>query len=110
MLSESLYKHSKDAFAAYQDYRNRIASIKTKEVKETAENILKQYICAKDDLTKESLTKDLKYLEKIKELGILYNEFIIEDEKTPTFESEMLELWGEYLMAILIQEKYRLKQ
>lgn len=110
MLSESLYKHSKDAFAAYQDYRNRIASIKTKEVKETAENILKEYIYTGDDRTEESLKKNLKYLEKIKELGILYNEFIIEDEKTPTFESEMLELWGEYLMAILIQEKYRLKQ
>ena len=56
------------------------------------------------------MKKNLKYLEKIKELGILYNELIIEDEETPTFESEMLKLWGEYLMAILIQEKYRLKQ
>ncbi len=122
MLSESMNAYPADPDKRYQDFCERIDSIKTKELKKKMESILDEMICQRDveEIVRNGvverkifkISKDkLKYssnVERMKEIGGLYKK--ISGTGAPNFQEEMKKLWSDYLMRILIQEKYNQKQ
>ena len=56
-----------------------------------------------------SAPEGLKYLSLVEELREPYDDLVKYGDSAKTFEEEMALLWSDYLMAILIQEKYNLK-
>lgn len=136
MLSESLGAFPDDPAGAYQDFSRRIHSIRTRETREKAEETLYQLIW--DETVPEGETPDrehLKYYSLVEELEPLYRSLQRQDtessidsagseeaedretaaDRTDTenrndeFLAEMAGLWGGYLYAVLVQEKYNLK-
>lgn len=122
MLSDSINAYPEDPDKRYQNFCERVDSIKTKELKQRVEFLLDTMICGRD--VREILCDDgvkrkefrisrdkLQYLlnvDGMKEIGGLYQK--IPETGKPDFQEEMKKLWSDYLMRILIQEKYNQKQ
>lgn len=107
MLSESADAYPRDAEKRYEDFAKRIASIKKEELKDKAGEILRKYICNGETLKSESCC--IKYWRIVKKLEDPYKKLLTEKDPADAFEKEMSGLWSEYLMAMLVQEKYNLK-
>ena len=118
MLSESLNAFPEDPAGAYQDFSRRIHSIRTKETREKAEETLHRLIW--DETVPEGEIPDsghLKYYSLVEELEPLYRRLQRQDtedrkaaeNRKDEFLAEMAGLWGTYLYAVLVQEKYNLK-
>ena len=115
MLANSINAFPDDFEGRYRDFRHRISSIKNQELKKKAENILGQWICRKEEISVSSL----QYIPReenlskagedgeLRELELLYQKAGGSEEE---FEKELAKLWSNYLMAVLVQEKYNLKQ
>jgi hypothetical protein len=109
----------------YVDFIKRIDSIKKKSLKDKAADIVSTYICKIEKL--EETKRDpkepdrdfdvsasarkfdggsLEYLDDASELESAYVFF---GQSESAFKKEMAGLWSEYLMAILVQERYNLK-
>lgn len=109
----------------YVDFIKRIDSIKKKSLKDKAADIVSKYICKIEKL--EETKRDpkepdrdfdvsasarkfdggsLEYLDDASELESAYVFF---GQSEFAFKKEMAGLWSEYLMAILVQERYNLK-
>lgn len=101
MLAESLEQFPEDYQQSYKDYCQRIDSIKTKEIQQKAKKLLSDLIGKPDQ------PDGLKYYTQLKDLERLYDELA---EDTGTFVEQAAGLWGDYLMAVLVQEKYNLKK
>lgn len=138
MLSESLGAFPEDPAGAYQDFSRRIHSIRTKETREKAEETLYQLIWDETVPEGDIPDSDhLKYYSLVRELEPLYQSLqrqeaesgeekdIVSSGDTVSrkdtedreaaenredeFLAEMAGLWGSYLYAVLVQEKYNLK-
>ena len=109
----------------YADFINRIDSVKRKETKNKTENIVSKYICKIEKLNQtereqKEPDKDfniiasvcnyasgsLEYLKYVKELESIYLAF---GRSEDDFKKKIEGFWSEYLMAILVQERYHLK-
>lgn len=99
MLSESLNQYPDDADKAYENFCERIGSIKDKEKKEQIARLKNQLVCENETLTIDRL----KYLKCISPLVSLYEETFGQAEK------EVKGLWSDYFMSVLVQEKYKQK-
>lgn len=110
MLSDSLYRYPDDPDQAYEDFCARIASIKTKETRTQIEKIKKEKICKEDHLSVDKLM----YQDEIGDLKKTYEKELLcgadSGKMRDAFHRELKKLWSYYLMEILVQEKYRLKQ
>lgn len=110
MLSDSVFLYLEDPDRAYENFCTRIASIKTKETRTQIQKIKNECICGAAHLSADQL----KYTEKIKDLKKVYEEEILDkadsEKMRDAFYRELKKLWSSYLMGILVQEKYRLKQ
>ena len=109
----------------YVDFIKRIDSIKKKPLKDKVADIVSKYICkiekleeAKQDSKEPDKDFDisasvrnfasgsleyLKYAEELEEAYVFFG------KSENDFKKEMAGLWSEYLMAILVQERYNLK-
>lgn len=104
MLIDSINFFPSDPVKRYEDFSDRIDCIKKKETKTKAISLIQTWICA--DKKKISLNS-LKYLPEIEDMRALY---VKAGAQTDRFEQDIIEIWSDYLMAILIQEKYNLKR
>lgn len=110
MLTESMQAYPHDAAERYKDYFARLDSIKQKDKTGQAKKMLEKLICKDEYLSPENL----EYLkaggpgvERLKILEKLYDQLPgIEG----SFTERMADLWSDYLMAALVQEKYNLKK
>ena len=110
MLSESVGAHPKDPKAAYQEFLRRIQSIKTDDTRKKAVKILSDLIWKNGTSDREApVGAGLQYLPLVKDLKEPYNCFSGEGHAETAFETEMAAFWSDYLMAVLVQEKYNLK-
>lgn len=109
MLSESLAVWPDDTRIAYVDFCSRLKAIKKKETRKKALEVMEKYI-GSVEYTDTELPIPLKYLSVAEELRKPYYRLFPEEQSADAFDREMEKLWGEYLMAILIQEKYNLKR
>ena len=110
MLYESMGSNSNDSGAAYLEFVRRIQSIKTDDTKKKAMKILSDLIWKGSIPDTEVLdATGLKYLPLVEDLKEPYSFFIEKGYSEDTFETEMAALWSDYLMAVLVQEKYNLK-
>ena len=110
MLSESMSENPKDPKAAYHEFVRRIQSIKTDDTRKKAEKILKDLVWEKKNADSEALdAAGLKYLPLTEELREPYDSCKEAEGSKESFETAMAALWSEYLMAVLVQEKYNLK-
>lgn len=109
----------------YVDFIKRIDSIKKKSLKDKAADIVSKYICKIEQL--EETKRDPKEpdrdfdisasarkfdggsLEYLKDVAELESAYVFFGQSEPAFKKEMAGLWSEYLMAILVQERYNLK-
>ena len=110
MLSESVSENPADSQAACRKFVHRIQSIKTDELRKKAEQIWNGMIWT-GRLSDQGVPapEGLKYLSLVEELREPYDDLVKYGDSAKTFEEEMALLWSDYLMAILIQEKYNLK-
>lgn len=108
MLSESVAAYPRDAEKRYEDFSKRIASIKKKELKDKAEEIVRKYIYNEETLKFEGCC--IKYWGIVKSLEDPYKKLLTEKDPADAFEKVISGLWSEYLMAMLVQEKYNLKR
>lgn len=99
MLTDSINAYPDDPKERYSDFLARIESIKTEETKTRAKDVVSEWICKGKIIKSDNLC----YAETVKEIKELYG-----DDKR--FDEEMLNLWNDYLMAVLVQEKYNLKR
>lgn len=104
MLTESINRYPNDRDKAYEDFCNRIASIKTKDKRDTIENIKNKLICEDKTLTVGAL----KYLSHIDSLIDTYKK-LTGKEQDEQLEKELKNFWSEYFMDVLVGEKYRQK-
>ncbi|MFQ7309376.1 MAG: RAMP superfamily CRISPR-associated protein [Mediterraneibacter sp.] len=109
----------------YVDFIKRIDSIKKKSLKDKAADIVSKYICKIEKL--EETKRDPKEpdrdfdisataedftggsLEYLKDVAELERAYVFFGQSESAFKKEMAGLWSEYLMAILVQERYNLK-
>ena len=99
MLTDSINAYPDDPKERYSDFLARIESIKTEETKTKAKDVVGEWICK----GKKIESSNLCYAGIVEEIKRLYS-----DENS--FDEEMLNLWSDYLMAVLVQEKYNLKR
>lgn len=102
MLTDSLNQYPDDAALAYENFCERIASIKTKEKKDKIAQLKNTLVCENEILT----VNRLKYLRYIEPIIALYKENFKDDDM---LEEELVNLWSDYFMHVLLQEKYREK-
>lgn len=109
MLSDSISKYPDNPEQAYEDFCIRIDSIKTKETQKQINRIKDKWICEGKILSVDKL----KYIDKILDLKEIYEKEILCEEDFSVmkgkFEKELKKLWSDYLMAILVREKYKIK-
>lgn len=109
----------------YVDFIKRIDSIKKKSLKDKAADIVSKYICKIEKL--EETKRDPKEpdrdfdisataedftggsLEYLKDVAEIERAYVFFGQSESAFKKEMAGLWSEYLMAILVQERYNLK-
>lgn len=109
----------------YVDFIKRIDSIKKKSLKDKAADIVSKYICKIEKL--EETKRDSKEPDKdfdisasarkfdggslvyLKYAEELESAYVFFGQSESAFKKEMAGLWSEYLMAILVQERYNLK-
>lgn len=109
----------------YVDFIKRIDSIKKKSLKDKAADIVSKYICKIEKL--EEAKRDPKEPDKdfdisasarkfdggslvyLKYAEELESAYVFFGQSESAFKKEMAGLWSEYLMAILVQERYNLK-
>lgn len=99
MLAESLDRYPCDMEKAYEDFCERIGSIKDEKKKEQFEGIKNQLVCEDSAL----IVEKLRYVRYIKPLVSLYEKI------TGDATEEVKNLWSDYFMSVLVQEKYRQK-
>ena len=109
----------------YVDFIKRIDSIKKKSLKDKAADIVSKYICKIEKLEetkRDSKEPDRDFdisataedftggsLEYLKDVAELERAYVFFGQSESAFKKEMAGLWSEYLMAILVQERYNLK-
>lgn len=104
MLTDSIRSYPADVQEQYRDFRSRIQAIKTDDTKKCAERLLSAQICPDEELE----PGNLRYLgEDMEELRELYDSLC---GGKAGFARRMADIWSEYLMAVLVQEKYNLKK
>ena len=108
MLSESVSQCPNKPDQAYTDFCKRIGSIKTKATEEQMKKIKNDWICEEESLSVDRL----KYISKIQKWKAVYEENLLcaeDSAKRDEFNQKLKNLWSDYLMAILVQEKYNIK-
>lgn len=109
----------------YVDFIKRIDSIKKKSLKDKAADIVSKYICKIEKLEetkRDSKEPDRDFdisataedftggsLEYLKDVAEIERAYVFFGQSESAFKKEMAGLWSEYLMAILVQERYNLK-
>lgn len=106
MLTDSINRFPKDADKRYENFMERIKSIKTDKLRGEGHRILRERIGQKNDF----LQGDLQYMKDIRELREAYARLKKNTGGAEAFERQMKDFWSEYLMAALVQEKYNLKK
>lgn len=110
MLSESVGANPKNPKAAYQEFVRRVQSIKTDDTRKKVMEMLSNLIWKGNSSDSEVLdAAGLQYLPLLEELKEPYNCFVVDGQSEGAFETEMAALWSDYLMALLVQEKYNLR-
>ncbi len=104
MLTDSCNAYPSDPYERYSDFRKRIGSIKTGELKEAAENLCEKWICSSSDL--ESGKLNYVSLAEMEGLKALYERYFGKED----FVQELCKMWSDYFMAILVKQKYELKR
>lgn len=115
MLTDSVNEYSHDMEKAFEDFINRIESIKDKEKKKQVISFLEKCICMTE--TNVQTMKNEKQVKMVLDMNQLItfqqNKILayekMERLKIESLEDKVKELWPEYLMNILVYQKYLLK-
>lgn len=115
MLIESVNEYSHDMEKAFEYFINRVESIKDKEKKKQIILFLEKCICmVETNVQSNPNEKQKKWVLDMNQLITLHQNKILAYKKMEHLEIESLEdkvkeAWPEYLMNILIYQKYLLK-
>lgn len=119
MLKESLAQRKLSSIEQLENFVDRVSSIKRDEERGRIQRFIKQFIfdnskCKLDSKDKTAVEKyfaGIKYLDMSnKELSFalkcLKNALEPHEIQAHTYEEILLDMWGEYLMHILVYQKY----